>query len=340
MDFKFFCQFDSIVDTRTPKEFAESHIPNAINVPSLFDEERVNIGTLYKKDAFTARQNGAALLANNIAAHLTTTFKDKPQQWHPLVYCARGGQRSDAMVDILKRVGWQATQLEGGYKNYRQQVLMQLRVGFDSVQFVVIGGKTGVGKTRVLNQLAAQNVPVLDLECLASHRGSVFGEHISQPSQRQFDNLLCFYLQRLPPNKLVFIEAESPRIGKIQLPPALMKRMREGVFLRLEASLNDRVELILQEYSHFLRDDALFDVTTKKLTPFLGRVAVDGLRELYQKKQWAQIVKILLVEHYDKRYERALQQHYATAKPAFFTTTPTDDGSVATTVQSILNTVQ
>ena len=195
-------EFDEIIDVRTPSEFAEDHIPGAINCPVLSDEERITVGTLYKQvSPFEARKVGAALVARNIAFHLQTRFHDRPKSWHPMIYCWRGGQRSSAMCIILAQVGWAAQKLEGGYKAYRRDVLEKLEALPQNLTFRVICGPTGSGKSYLLAALADNGQQVLDLEMLAGHRGSVLGKipGQSQPSQKWFDSALLEALQKLDP---------------------------------------------------------------------------------------------------------------------------------------------
>ena len=144
-------EFDALLDVRSPAEFAEDHIPGAINVPVLDNTQRAQVGTLYTQvSPFEARKVGATLIARNIAAHIEQHFMDKPKNWRPLVYCWRGGQHSGAMAHILSQVGWPVGQLEGGYKAYRQRVRSELQTLPASFRFRVICGPTGSGKSRLL----------------------------------------------------------------------------------------------------------------------------------------------------------------------------------------------
>ena len=192
-----FRAFDTIVDTRSPAEFAEDHVPGAVSCPVLDNEERARVGTIYKQvSPFDAKKLGAALVAKNIAFHLENSFQGKPKTWKPLVYCWRGGKRSGAMAHVLREVGWDAKTLEGGYKAYRRYVVDSLAVLPEKFTFKVIHGVTGSGKSRLLRALAAAGAQVLDLEELAAHRGSVLGglPERPQPSQKMFESLL---LQKL-----------------------------------------------------------------------------------------------------------------------------------------------
>ena len=233
MNFK---QFDAIIDVRSPAEFAEDHIPGAISAPVLDDEERAKVGTLYKQvSAFDAKKLGAALLAKNFARHVENLFRDKEQSWRPLVYCWRGGKRSGAAAHILREIGWSADTLEGGYKAYRRWVVQQLEEIPQQLEWRVIHGPTGSGKSRLLSALEAAGAQVLDLELLAAHRGSVLGNLPGrpQPSQKMFESLLLQKISDLQTGKPVYVEGESKKIGQLQVPEALMDRMRASPCVRI-----------------------------------------------------------------------------------------------------------
>src|SRR3954470_10203260 len=171
MDFK---NFDTVIDARTPAEYALDHIPGAVSAPVLSDAERAEVGTLYKQvSSFEAKKLGGALVAQNVARHVEQLFRGKDKAWRPLVYCWRGGKRSGAMAHILREIGWDAHTLEGGYRAYRRGVVEQLASCPEPFNFVVIQGPTGSGKSRLLAALARTSAQVLDLEALAAHRGSV-----------------------------------------------------------------------------------------------------------------------------------------------------------------------
>jgi tRNA 2-selenouridine synthase len=161
---------------RSPTEFADDHIPGAVNCPVLSDEERARVGTLYKQDSpFAAKKLGAALVARHIAEHIETRFLERPREWRPLVYCWRGGKRSGAMGHVLRQIGWPACTLEGGYKSWRRHVVAELAELPRRFSLRVVTGATGSGKSRLLEALSAQGAQVLDLEALAAHKGSVLG---------------------------------------------------------------------------------------------------------------------------------------------------------------------
>jgi tRNA 2-selenouridine synthase len=306
-------EFDEIIDVRTPSEFADDHIPGAINCPVFSDEERIIVGTLYKqKSPFEARKVGAALVARNIAHHLETRFAGYPKSWKPLIYCWRGGQRSGAMSIILSQVGWAASKLEGGYKSYRREVLDQLERLPQNFSYRVICGPTGSGKSRLLNALAENGRQVLDLEHLAQHRGSLLGRlpEQGQPSQKMFDSMLLLALQKLDPAQPVYLEAESNKIGLITLPPALVAAMHAGECLLVETPMEQRVEGLLEDYLHYINNPPLLIAHLQPLHRFHGEKQMQRWVELIQAGDFATMVGELLTLHYDPSYLRATAKHY------------------------------
>ncbi len=306
-------EFDEIIDVRTPAEFAEDHIPGAINCPVLSDEERITVGTLYKQvSPFEARKVGGALVAKNIAHHLETRFHAHPKTWRPLVYCWRGGQRSGAMSIILAQVGWAAHKLEGGYKTYRRHVLEQLDTLPAAFSYRVVCGATGSGKSRLLAALASSGALVLDLEGLAQHRGSVLGglPEQPQPSQKWFDTLLAQALLGFDPARPVFVEAESNKIGRITVPAALLSAMYGSACISLDTALPARVALLMEDYRHFLDDTETLVKQLRVLLPFHGHERIEHWNELIRAHEFHALVGELLELHYDPSYLRALGKHY------------------------------
>ncbi len=306
-------EFDEIIDVRTPAEFADDHIPGAINCPVLSDEERITVGTLYKQvSPFEARKVGAALVAKNIAHHIETRFHAHPKSWRPLVYCWRGGQRSGAMSIILAQIGWAAHKLEGGYKTYRRDVLEKLDTLPATFSYRVICGATGSGKSRLLAALEASGAQVLDLEGLAQHRGSVLGglPQQPQPAQKWFDTLLLQKLQGFDPARPVFVEAESSKIGRITLPGTLFSAMHSSECVLLDTALTARVALLMEDYHHFLDDPETLSRQLQVLLPFLGHERLAHWNALIRAGEFNALVGELLELHYDPSYLRALGKHY------------------------------
>ncbi len=306
-------EFDEIVDVRTPSEFAEDHVPGAVNRPVLNDQERARVGTLYKQvSAFTGRKVGAALVSRNIAQHVETSFMDKPKGWRPLVYCWRGGKRSDAMVHILREIGWDAQRLEGGYRAYRRTVIAQLPQLARRYSLYVVCGLTGSGKSRLLETLCSLGAQVLDLEKLAAHRGSVLGNLPGepQPAQKMFESRIWWRLQSFETKAPVFVESESKRIGTLQVPDELMAAMWESECVRVDTGVATRVRLLMQEYPHFVADPADLGQQLDRLVQLHGRAAIERWKALAQRSDWPVLVRELLEQHYDPAYRRSIAAHY------------------------------
>lgn len=305
--------FDAILDTRSPAEFAEDHVPGAVSCPVLDNEERARLGTIYKQvSPFEAKKLGAALVARNIARHIETAFLDKPRTWKPLVYCWRGGKRSGAMAHVLREIGWEARTLEGGYKAYRRYVVESLAALPLKFTFKVIHGVTGSGKSRVLRALQAAGAQVLDLEELAAHRGSVLGNlpDRPQPSQKKFESMLLNSLLSFDASKEIHVEGESRKIGQLQIPEALIGRMRASECVLLQADIETRVALLLEEYRHFFTDPAALGAQLDCLAGLHGRDRVGEWKALAAAGQWQQLVARLLEEHYDPAYRRSAASNY------------------------------
>jgi tRNA 2-selenouridine synthase len=307
-------RFDEVIDVRSPSEFAEDHVPRAANHPVLDDAERAEVGTLYKQvSPFDSKKRGAALVSRNIARHLEESFAERDRGWRPLVYCWRGGERSGAMVHVLRRIGWQAAQLEGGYKAYRREVLAQLGRLPRLYRYIVLCGETGSGKSRLLEALGAAGAQVLDLERIAAHRGSVLGNlpEEPQPSQKLFETRLWDGLRKLDPGAPVLVEAESKKIGQLQVPDALLETMRAGDCVRIEAPIAARVAFLIAEYGHFLAEPARLKAQLDCLAGLHGRDAIGAWQRLADRGEWERLVEDLLVSHYDPAYRRSTQKNYA-----------------------------
>ena len=333
--------FDVIIDVRTPTEFALDHLPGAINCPVLSNEERVIVGTLYKQESpFAARQRGAQFISRNIALHLEKEFEGKPKDWQPLIYCWRGGMRSGAMVHILRQVGWSAAQLHGGYQTFRRHVVAELERMSPNFRYVVLCGKTGSGKTRLLEALDSMKAQVIDLEKLAEHRGSVLGAIPDQvqPSQKRFETLLWQKLQSFDPKKPVFVEAESRKIGSVSLPITFAAAMQEkGQLITIEAPFESRVKLLIEGYQHFLADPSTIKNLLEHLLEIRGREIISRWQNLADKNEWTILVEELLQKHYDPSYLRSAKLrsgHFAVAQ-----TIELDDlesQTIMTTAQKLL----
>ncbi|CAM5778640.1 tRNA 2-selenouridine(34) synthase MnmH [Castellaniella caeni] len=306
-------QFDDVIDVRTPAEYADDHMPGAINAPVLSNEERVLIGTMYAQESpFKATRLGAALVARHIAEHLETLFADKPQGWRPLIYCWRGGKRSGAMTTWFNLIGWRARQLEGGYKTWRRHVMDALEVTPTQRRYVVLTGPTGSGKTRLLQALGAAGAQILDLEGLACHRGSLLGglPDRPQPSQRGFESALLHALEALAPEQPVFVEAESRRIGQLSLPDSLLRAMHASPCVRVQVAMPQRIEFLLQDYAHLFAQPEHFKQLLERLISLHSRKTIEDWHALIDSDRRADLFQALVETHYDPAYRRSSHSHY------------------------------
>jgi tRNA 2-selenouridine synthase len=305
--------FDTLIDARSPSEYALDHIPGAINCPVLDDDERRIVGTLYKQvGAFEARRVGGAMVAANLARHLQQRFADKPQGWKPLVYCWRGGLRSGSMVTWLRMVGWDAQQLAGGYKPWRHHVIETIDRLAPQMPFQVVCGATGSAKTRVLQALQAQGQQVLDLEALAQHKGSMLGALPGQPqpSQKGFETQLATALEAFDLQRPVFVEAESRRIGRLALPTTLVERLRASPCVEIAATPSARLDYLLRDYAYLGDDRAALAAQLDSLKERHGKETVTRWQSWALQGQLSELFSELAGLHYDPMYEKSQAQHF------------------------------
>ncbi|MGV3573375.1 MAG: tRNA 2-selenouridine(34) synthase MnmH [Ramlibacter sp.] len=308
--------FDAVIDARSESEFAEDHLPGAINWPSLDDAQRHEVGTTYKQvSPFEARKRGAALVAANIARHIEREIMDKPKGWKPLVYCWRGGQRSGSLSLVLGQIGFHVHIVEGGYKAFRAAVLAALPELAARYRYRVVCGPTGSGKTRLLQALEAAGAQVLDLEALASHRSSVLGliPGQPQPTQKRFDTLVWQRLRGFDPARPVFVESESKKVGNVAVPDALIAAMRASACLRLELSDDERVQLLLEDYAFFREQPEFFCDRLAALTQLRGKAQVEAWQAQVRAGDTESVVRELLLKHYDPGYAGSTSRNF----PAF-----------------------
>jgi len=306
-------EFDEIIDVRSEDEFAQDHIPGAINCPALNNLQRAKVGTIYKQvSSFEAKRIGAAFVSANIAQHLQEKFHDKPRGWKPLIYCWRGGERSGAFAHVLHQVGWQVGRLDGGYQAYRRSVVADLARVPGTFQWRVVCGLTGAGKSRLLGALKQCGAQVLDLESLAAHRGSVLGNlpDAPQPSQKMFESRLWNALRTLSDSRPVYVEAESRKIGNLRVPEALIKAMWGSKCMLLEARLPLRVSLLKQEYVHFLERPDMLVSKLDCLTGLYGYGTIARWKALTLSHHWDELIEDLLIRHYDPAYTRSTLKHF------------------------------
>lgn len=305
--------FSTIIDARSEGEYALDHLPHAVNWPSLNNEERIFVGTMYKQQgAFEAQKHGAAMVAANIARHIQREVLELPKNWQPLIYCWRGGKRSGSLSLVLGQIGFKVNLIEGGYKAFRAAMVEDIPKRVAPLQFKVISGPTGSGKTRLLYAFAAEGAQVLDLEDLASHRSSVLG-HIPgqpQPSQKRFDTLVWQALRSFDPARPVFVESESRKVGNLSIPESLMLAMRDSPCFELQLSLDERVALLMEDYKFFVDDQDLFSRRLDALVSIRGKAVVEAWKEQIQSGHIDQVVRDLLVLHYDPTYAASMVRNF------------------------------
>ena len=304
--------FHDVIDARSPAEFAIDHIPGAINCPVLDDEERRIVGTLYKQQgAFEARRVGGAMVAANLARHLRGQFADHPAAWRPLVYCWRGGMRSGSMVTWLRMVGWDAQQLTGGYKSWRRHVMAQIAALAPRLQMRVVCGPTGSAKTRLLEALAARGEQVLDLEGLARHRGSVLGAWpgVAQPSQTAFETALAHAMEAFDLARPVYVEAESSRIGRLNVPPELLLPLRASPCVEVVASPAARLDFLLRDYANLGDDPERLAQQLHALRELHGAEVIARWQAWAHARDLAPLFGELMALHYDPLYARSQSTH-------------------------------
>lgn len=291
-----------LLDARSEKEFEQGHIKGAINIPLLNNEHRHLVGTAYKQKGREFAVELGFELAGPLFAGFIKNVKSLTDKKTVFLYCWRGGMRSGIMSWILSMSGYKTVLLKGGYKTYRNFVLQKLD---SALPFVVISGKTGSGKTAILHELKAIGEQVLDLERLAHHRGSAFGQIglPPQPTNEQFENLIAEEIVMMNPGQAVFVEGESHTIGKNKIPDCMFDRMQKAPMIEVEAGLSYRLKRILDEYGKFPEQE-LSDCT-KKLSKRLGdqrmREAVEALMN-GDKQRWLEI----LMQYYDNTYAHSI----------------------------------
>jgi tRNA 2-selenouridine synthase len=308
-----FEDYDLIIDARCEREYAEDHIPGAINLPVVNNDEYAEVGTLHRTDKMRAYLIGVSYSLKNISRHLDGVIANLPRRGRILVYCFRGGKRSRLWFDALDTIGYKVDRLPGGWKGYRRWVNEQLETRPREFSYNVLTGPTGCGKTRLLDQLAVEGAQVLDLEALASHRGSIIGAipGVEQPSQKYFDSLLRQKLSTFSPTRPVWVEAESKKIGNVQLPLALLETMRStGTLMQITAAMDERVRLWREDYAHFERDPESLLERLAHLRSLVGSNEIELWRELASSRRISELFERLMVAHYDPSYARSTKRVY------------------------------
>ncbi|SPF80785.1 tRNA 2-selenouridine(34) synthase MnmH [Pseudoprimorskyibacter insulae] len=321
--------FDTIIDVRSPAEFAEDRIPGAMSCPVLNNEERARVGTIYKQQSpFLARKLGAALVFRNAADHVEKRLSHHEGAWRPLVYCWRGGQRSGSFTWMLQQIGWRAEVIKGGYQTYRRLVFAYLYETPLPHQVILLDGYTGTAKTDVLRKLAGLGVQVLDLEGLANHRGSLLGTMGDQPSQKAFESDLAHALCALDPTRPVIVEAESSKIGQRIVPPMLWDLMKKAPRFEIEAPIEARTDYLVTAYNDILSDTVGLRDKLSPLKAHRGGAVIDGWMAQIDAGDKPGLTRALMEQHYDLAYAKS-RQSIGSDTQAVFATDTLDEAGIA-----------
>lgn len=307
-----FNHYDLIIDARSEREYQEDHIPGAINLPVVTNDQYAEVGIQHKHDTHQAYLIGVAHSHRNIADAIDCVITTYPRKTKMLVYCFRGGKRSRLWFDALDTIGYSVDRLQGGWKAYRRWVNAELETKPKEFQYHVLSGPTGCGKTRLLNALKEQGAQVLDLEDLAKHRGSLIGAipGIEQPSQKYFDSLVLQQLRTFDPGKPIWLEAESKKIGERQIPQALFEQMHAGKPYRVEAPMAERVTLWREDYRHFEENPSKLIEQLAHLKPLVGGDEFEKWHALAETHDMPELFERLMTNHYDPAYRRSTLRHY------------------------------
>jgi tRNA 2-selenouridine synthase len=292
-----------VVDVRSPGEFGRGHIPGAVNIPLFDDTERAAVGTTYVQvGRREAVLEGLGFVGPKMRALCGEALKLPSDE--VLVYCWRGGMRSRSMAWLFETVGLRCRVLEGGYKAFRRAALDGIASPRD---IRILGGATGSGKTAILGELARMGAQTIDLEALASHRGSAFGAlgQGAQPTTEHFENLLFGELRRTDPARPLWLEDESANIGRVQITPALYALMKQAPVLEVVVPRGERVRRLTVEYGGF--EPELLVAAIKKIEKRLGSEKCARAVESCRAGEMAAVARLLL-DYYDKGYRHCLAQ--------------------------------
>jgi tRNA 2-selenouridine synthase len=308
--------YSLVIDARSPREYKDDHIPGAVNLPVVDDEQYAQVGTTHKSDKHAAYLIGVEHSLRNIAAQIKPLISRYGPGDRMLVYCFRGGKRSRLWADNLRTIGFEVDVLAGGWKQYRQWVRESLAQLSASLNLRVLAGPTGCGKTRLLAALARRGEQVIDLEAFAMHRGSMLGAipGRAQPTQKTFDSALLHALRQLEVSRSVWVEAESKKIGDIQLPEQLFEQMHRSPYVMLSAPMAHRVRLWREDYPHLAEDPRAMVRLLLPLKPLVGGEALSRWERLAEAAKVDALFEDVMRHHYDPCYQRSTRRNYGVGR--------------------------
>lgn len=297
----------TLIDVRSPSEYKDATIPGSLNIPLFDDTERAEIGTVYKQVSIqSAKERGLEIVSAKLPSFVRT-FQELPAQ--KAVFCWRGGMRSKTTATVLSLMGIRVYRLTGGFRAYRKWVVDVLEHFETLPRAYVINGHTGTGKTQILRQLKEEGYPVLDLEGLAGHRGSIFGQiGLEAHNQKTFESLLVQELLKLKDAPYVLFEAESHRIGKVVLPSFIVNEKETNTQLFIEMPMETRIRHIIEDYRPWEHHEACMDafqLIKKRIHTPIAKEIEEHLREA----RYEEAIRLLLEHYYDPRYDYATGQY-------------------------------
>jgi len=293
-----------IIDVRSPKEFNHAHIPGAVNMPLFDDTERAIVGTAYKQEGREiAILKGLEIVGpkmSTMVAEIKERFSDKSI----ILHCWRGGMRSKSVATLFSFCGIRTEVIIGGYKSYRQEVQ---KLFLQNFEYFILGGRTGSAKTKILQELNKIGEQVIDLEKLANHKGSAFGElgEDPQPTTEMFENLLFEELRFLETNKKIWLEDESHLIGTVFIPETIWQQMRTAPVIYCNFPTEERLKFLVETYGHFEKEGVINSLN--KIAKRLGGQHAKAALEFYEAGNLYEATKLVLV-YYDKSYNYGLSQ--------------------------------
>lgn len=298
-----------LIDARSPKEFLESPIPGAVNIPALLDEERAEVGTAYVR---VSTEKAKEIGIEKISKRLPEIFREineLSKKYDKLVfYCARGGMRSSSLEAIFYALKYKTLKLEGGYKSYRNYIMEHLPEKNKNIKYITLHGRTGVGKTKILEKLSEKGYSVMDLEKMANHKGSFFGGlcEKKKQSQKRFESEVY---ENLSNNKTgyVLIESESKRIGDIYLPEVIHDSILTGCHIMIDTSMENRVKIIMEDYSGATKEE--LKSCLEKVGKYISKERYENYSKLLEDGKLAELSEILMEKYYDPLYDQSINKY-------------------------------